>query len=47
MELNEDLNEKTFRALADYYARRPDLADYTLAHEGSVVPKGVVTESGR
>lgn len=33
-ELNEDLNEKPFSALMAYYGMRPDLATYTIEHEG-------------
>lgn len=34
LELNEDLNEKPFSALLAYYATRPELAAYTVDHEG-------------
>ena len=33
-ELNEDLNEKSFASLAAYYKEKPEMALYTIEHEG-------------
>jgi hypothetical protein len=33
-ELNDDLNEKSFASLANYYSAKPELIDYTIDQEG-------------